>query len=89
MSLASGYWEAEAEEEWYDEEADEWPTSYEELIDQEAYANLNGFGEKCFHCQGFGHYARECPQKGKGKGKSKGSKGKSFVKAKGKGSGKS
>jgi hypothetical protein len=58
-------------------------------MDTEAYANLNGFGEKCYHCNGFGHYARECPQKGKGKGKSKGSKGKSFGKAKGKGFGKS
>lgn len=33
---------------------------------------LNGLGEKCFNCNGFGHYARECPHPSKGKGKGKG-----------------
>ena len=27
---------------------------------------------RCFYCQGFGHVARECPNKGKGKGDMKG-----------------
>ena len=27
---------------------------------------------KCYNCQGYGHMARECPQKGKGKGDMKG-----------------
>ena len=85
MSLSSGYWDTEVEEVWYDEDLEE----YDEQMDNEADANLNGFGEKCYHCQGYGHYARDCPQKGKGKSKSKGGKGKSFGKAKGKGFGKS
>ena len=29
----------------------------------------NGIGEKCRNCDGWGHYARECPSKGKGKEK--------------------
>ena len=27
---------------------------------------------RCYHCQGYGHMARECPCKGKGKGDMKG-----------------
>ena len=50
------------------------------------HANLNGFGEKCYNSGGYGHYSRECPDRGKGKGKSKSSGGKSFGKAKGKAS---
>ena len=33
---------------------------------------INGVGERCYNCGGFGHYARECQAKGKGKGKDKG-----------------
>ena len=66
-----GRFEQEVDEEWeeYAEDADE-------------DGNLNGFGEKCYNCDGFGHYSRECPYKGKSKGKSKSSGGKSFGKAK-------
>ena len=45
---------------------------------------------KCYFCQGFGHMARECPQKGKGKGKDGGKgggKGKGGFEVKGMGKG--
>ena len=42
---------------------------------------------KCYNCQGYGHMARECPQKGKGKGDMKGG-GKTGVKGGFKGYGK-
>jgi hypothetical protein len=66
-SSGTEYWEIDDDEEWN-----------EEMPEDDDDGNLNGFGEKCFHCQGFGHYARECPQKGKGKGYPKG-KGKGPV----------
>ena len=52
----------------------------EEYGDDEDEERLNAFNEKCHACGGYGHYARECANKGKGKGykgdgKGKGSKG--------------
>jgi hypothetical protein len=51
------------------EEEEEWD---EEQLDDDDNEHINGFGEKCYNCNGYGHYSRECPLKGKGKGKSKG-----------------
>ena len=47
---------------------------------------IDWVGEQCRNCGGYGHYARECPTKGKGKNKGfdKG-KGKGFHKGKGEG----
>jgi hypothetical protein len=42
---------------------------------------------RCYHCQGYGHMARECPRKGKGKGDMKGG-GKGMTKGGYKGDGK-
>ena len=65
--------EAAAGEEWGGEEGEE---------DWGQWGQANGLGEKCFNCNGYGHYQRECPHpKGKGKGKGKGDhkgKGKGF-----------
>jgi hypothetical protein len=72
-----GSWEREEEEEEWDEEQ----------FDDHDNEHINGFGEKCYNCNGYGHYSRECPLKGKGKGKSKGkSKGETtYGTSKGKG----
>ena len=56
---------------------DEWEEDQQEMDED---GHLNGFGEKCYNCGGYGHYSRECPAKGKGKGKSKSSGEKSFRK---------
>jgi hypothetical protein len=48
------------------------------MVDEDEDGNLNGFGEKYYNCNGFGHYSRECPYKGKGKSKSQSNGGKSF-----------
>ena len=50
---------------------------------EEEWGQIYGLGERCYNCQGFGHYARECPYH-RAKGDEKGEKGKS--KGKGKGS---
>ena len=37
---------------------------------EEQYVNAFGKGaSQCYNCQGYGHFGRECPSKGKGKGK--------------------
>ena len=38
---------------------------------------------RCYFCQGYGHFARECPMKGKGKGREAGGKGGDKGKGKG------
>jgi len=51
-----------------------WEEEWQEGKDEVAPVYPN---TRCYHCQGYGHMARECPQKGKGKG---GEKGKERVK---------
>jgi hypothetical protein len=36
------------------------------------HETINGVGEVRYNCGGKGHYARDCPKKGKGKGTGKG-----------------
>ena len=46
--------EHESDEEWHDEQTEVYEDGY-----------LNGLGEKCYNCGGYGHYSRECPVIGK------------------------
>jgi hypothetical protein len=62
VEARGGSWDrVEEDEEWDDEQLEDTENEH-----------INGFGEKCYNCNGYGHYSRECPLKGKGKGKSKG-----------------
>ena len=48
----------------------------DELDDMESdphdWEQLAAFSDQCHKCGGYGHFARDCPTKGKGKGKAKG-----------------
>ena len=66
-------------------QADEDYDYYEEEKEEEPGC-IAGFNQQCHKCQGYGHFARECPTKGDGKGKGG---GKGIGKGAGKGEGRS
>ena len=71
------------ERDWTDSEWAQWAR---ELVQEEV--PVDGVNTQCHNSSGYGHFARECPTKGKGKGNPSNPKGKSKGKgkdAKGKG----
>ena len=62
---------------WQEEEEDAW--------DDEHNVGVIAGHYQCRNCSGYGHFARECPSKGKGKGPKGGDKGKGKGAPKGKG----
>ena len=76
--MDSGRVETRRGDSWERLDEEEWD---EEQLENDENEHINGFGEKCYNCGGYGHYSRECPDKGKGKGKSKSSGEKSYGKS--------